>query len=125
MMRAFLTITLVTTSAAARGREIYRNVTSKRERCFEGSSTGRPAQRRLWTIWGKKKQKADAYEKEGRRRDALPACGTQLDVPRRPPLLWCKAHRLQGSSSRCGGWLGWSFGGVKDKLCLCCCRRCC
>ena len=45
-MRAFLTITLVTASAAARGREIYRNVTSKRERCFEGSRTGRPAQRR-------------------------------------------------------------------------------
>ena len=100
-MRAFLTITLVTTSAAARGREIYRNVTSKRERCFEGSSTGRPAQRRLWTIWGKKKQKADAYEKEGRRRDALPACGTELDVPRRPPLLWCEAHRLR-FPKRCG-----------------------
>ena len=83
LMRAFLTITLVTTSAAARGREIYRNVTSKRERCFENSKTGRPAQRRLgfWT-WGKKKQKADAYEKEGRRRDALPACGTQLEVHR-------------------------------------------
>ena len=102
LMRAFLTITLVTTSAAARGREIYRNVTSKRERCFENSKTGRPAQRRLgfWT-WGKKKQKADAYEKEGRRRDALPACGTQLDVPRRPPLLWCEAHRLR-FPKRCG-----------------------
>ena len=47
LMRAFLTITLVTASAAARGREIYRNVTSKRERCFENSKTGRPAQRRL------------------------------------------------------------------------------
>ena len=43
LMRAFLTITLVTASAAARGREIYRNVTSKRERCFENSKTGRPA----------------------------------------------------------------------------------
>ena len=102
MMRAFLTITLVTTSAAARGREIYRNVTSKRERCFENSKTGRPAQRRLsfWT-WGKKKQKADAYEKEGRRRDALPACGTALQVPASPPSLWCQAHRLR-FPTQCG-----------------------
>ena len=100
-MRAVLALTLLTAGAAARGREIYRNVTSKRERCFENSKTGRPAQRRLWTLWGKKKQKADAAEKEGRRRDALPACGTELEVPRRPPLLWCEAHRLR-FPKRCG-----------------------
>ena len=67
LMRAFLTITLVTASAAARGREIYRNVTSKRERCFENSKTGRPTQRRLglWT-WGRKKQNAGVRHRAGR-----------------------------------------------------------
>ena len=118
-MRAVLAaLTLITSGAEARGSEIYRNYTDKRHRCFEYS---RPAQRRL------KKQKADAeaagaapaddkaakkaakeakkeakaYEKEGRRRDALPACGTALHVPPSPPSLLCQAHRLR-FPTRCG-----------------------
>ena len=118
-MRAVLAaLTLITSGAEARGTEIYRNYTDKRHHCFEHS---RPAQRRL------KKQKADAeaagaapaddkaakkaakeakkeakaYEKEGRRRDALPACGAALRVPARPPSLWCQAHRLR-FPTRCG-----------------------
>mmetsp|Transcript_19727 Transcript_19727/g.56015 ORF Transcript_19727/g.56015 Transcript_19727/m.56015 type:complete len:111 (+) Transcript_19727:87-419(+) len=95
-MRAVLaTLALITSSAAARGSEIYRNYTDKRDRCFEHSRDGRPAQRRL------KKQTADAYEKEGRRRDALPACGAALPVPASPPSLWCQAHRLR-FPTRCG-----------------------
>ena len=89
-MRAVLaTLALITSGAAARGSEIYRNYTDKRDRCFEH-------RRRL-----KKKQKADAYEKEGRRRDALPACGTALQVPASPPSLWCQAHRLR-FPTQCG-----------------------
>ena len=95
-MRAVLaTLALITSGAAARGSEIYRNYTDKRDRCFEHSREGRPAQRRL------KKQEADAYEKEGRRRDALPACGTALQVPASPPSLWCQAHRLR-FPTQCG-----------------------
>ena len=95
-MRAVLaTLALITSGAEARGSEIYRNYTDKRDRCFEHSRDGRPAQRRL------KKQKADAYEKEGRRRDALPACGTALQVPASPPSLWCQAHRLR-FPTQCG-----------------------
>lgn len=93
-MRAFLALTLATTGAAARGNEIYRNVTSKRERCFEGSVTGRPQKRRL-AFWNRKKPKKDKDARAGRKRDALEACGTILHVPARPPSLWCEAHRLR------------------------------
>ena len=45
-MRAVLAaLTLITSGAEARGSEIYRNYTDKRDRCFEHSRDGRPAQR--------------------------------------------------------------------------------
>ena len=77
-MRAVLaTLALITSGAAARGSEIYRNYTDKRDRCFEH-------RRRL-----KKKQKADAYEKKV---DEGTRC--RRAVPRSRCL---RAHRRSGA----------------------------